>query len=237
MRRAAAAALLAVSTAVHPAGIPTYDLIDDINSKMELMQWLSQLADNITMIQQYAAQIQNLQQQLSSMNGSRMLGTLLRSPALSNYVPPNVEGVMQAVSRGGFDGLTTAARALRQQSMTYGCTGNNLVPRQRQQCEAALSMPYQERVVLVEAMNKAGQHVNVIGGLINAVNGTTDQAAKLEMIARLNGEQAALANASTQVQTLTASLDNQRRVEDAEQTARTTEMLQRRGRLSDYVRF
>jgi type IV secretion system protein VirB5 len=79
--------------------------------------------------------------------------------------------------------------------------------------------------------------VNVINGLINAINGTTDQAAKLEMIARLNGEQAALANAATQVQTLSATLDNQRRVEDAEQAARTAEMLQRRGRLSDYLRL
>jgi hypothetical protein len=57
------------------------------------------------------------------------------------------------------------------------------------------------------------------------------------MIARLNGEQAALANAATQVQTLSATLDNQRRVEDAEQAARTAEMLQRRGRLSDYLRL
>jgi type IV secretion system protein VirB5 len=232
----AAAALLAVCAAARPAGIPTYDLIDDINSKMELMQWLSQLADNITMIQQQYAQIQQLQYQLSSMNGSRMLGALLRSPALDNYVPPNAQALIQGVAMGGFDGLTAAARALRAQSMTYGCDGT-LTLQQRRQCESALGMPYQERAMLVEAMNKASQRVSVINGLMNAINGTTDQAAKLEMIARLNGEQAALANEGTRVQMLAATLDNQRRTEDAEQAARTAEMLQRRSRLSDYLRF
>ncbi|WP_298233947.1 type IV secretion system protein [uncultured Azohydromonas sp.] len=236
LRRTAAAVLLAASTAAHPAGIPTYDLIDDINSKFELAQWLTQLADNITMIQQYAAQMQNLQQQLGSMNGARLLGSLLRAPALDHYVPPNAQALIQGAATGGFGGLTAAARALRAQSMTYGCTGA-LTPQQRQQCEAALGMPYQERAMLVDAMNKTGQRVNVINGLINAINGTNDQAAKLEMIARLNGEQAALANASTQVQTLTATLDNQRRVEDAERTARTVEMLQRPGRLADHLKF
>jgi type IV secretion system protein VirB5 len=232
----AAAALFAVCAAARPAGIPTYDLIDDINSKMELMQWLSQLADNITMIQQQYAQIQQLQYQLSSMNGSRMLGALLRSPALDNYVPPNAQALIQGVAMGGFDGLTAAARALRAQSMTYGCDGT-LTLQQRRQCESALGMPYQERAMLVEAMNKASQRVSVINGLMNAINGTTDQAAKLEMIARLNGEQAALANEGTRVQMLAATLDNQRRTEDAEQAARTAEMLQRRSRLSDYLRF
>lgn len=236
LRRTAAAVLLAASTAAHPVGIPTYDLIDDLNSKLELVQWLSQLADNITMIQQYAAQIQNLQQQLSSMNGNRMLGYLFRSPAMDHYVPPNAQALIQGAATGGFGGLTAAARSLREQSMAYGCTGN-LTPQQRQQCEASLGMPYQERAMLVEAMNKTGQRVNVINGLINSINTTTDQAAKLEMIARLNGEQAALANASTQVQTLAATLDNQRRTEEAERTARTVEMLQRPGRLSDYLKF
>src|SRR5688500_5237130 len=98
LHRTAAAVLLAVCTAARPAGIPTYDVIDDVNSKMELAQWLTQLADNITMIQQYAAQIQNLQQQLRSMNGSRMLGALLRSPALDNYVPPNAQALLEGVS-------------------------------------------------------------------------------------------------------------------------------------------
>jgi type IV secretion system protein VirB5 len=229
LRRTAAAVLLAVSTAVHSAGIPTYDAIADINSKLQLVRWLAQLADNITMIQ-------NQVQTLTSMNGSRMLGSLLRSPALDSYVPANAAGLLQGAATGGFGGLTAAARALRAQSMTYGCTGK-LTLQQRQQCEASLGVPYLERALLVDAMNKAGVRVNTIAGLLNAINTTTDQAAKLEMIARLNGEQAALANASTQVQTLTATLENQRRAEDAEQAARTAEMLQRPGRLSNYVRF
>jgi type IV secretion system protein VirB5 len=227
LHRVAAAVLLAICTAARPAGIPTYDAIADINSKLQLVRWLSQLADNITMIQ-------NQVQQLVSMNGSRMLGSLLRNPALDNYVPPNAQGLLQSASAQGFGGLTAAARALREQSMTYGCTGT-LLPQQRQQCEATLGVPYQERMLLVEAMNKAGQRMNVVNGLMNAINTTTDQAAKLEMIARLNGEQAALANESSRVQMLTATLDNQRRTEDAEQAARTAEMLQRRGRLSDYL--
>lgn len=236
LHRTAAAVLLAVCTAARPAGIPTYDVIDDVNSKMELAQWLTQLADNITMIQQYAAQIQNLQQQLRSMNGSRMLGALLRSPALDNYVPPNAQALLEGVSAHGFAGLSAAARALRAQSMAYGCEGT-LTLQQRRQCESSLGTPYQERAILVEAMNKAGQRVNVINGLMNAINGTTDQAAKLEMIARLNGEQAALANEGTRVQMLAATLENQRRTEEAEQAARTAEMLQRKGRLSDYLKF
>jgi type IV secretion system protein VirB5 len=229
LHRTAATVLLAVSVAAHPAGIPTYDAIADINSKLQLVRWLSQLADNITMIQ-------NQIQQLGSMNGSRMLGSLLRNPALDNYVPPNAQGLLQSASAQGFGGLTAAARALREQSMTYGCTGTLLLPQQHQQCEATLGVPYQERMLLVEAMNKAGQRMNVVNGLMNAINTTTDQAAKLEMIARLNGEQAALANESSRVQMLTATLDNQRRTEEAEQAARTAEMLNRRGRLSDYLR-
>jgi type IV secretion system protein VirB5 len=230
MRSTAAALLLACAgTTGLAGGIPVYDGKSDLNALQELTHALTQIDNQLT-------QIQQLQAQFQSTVGNRGLGNLYRNPALDNYAPADAGAQLNGVALNGFAGLSASARTLRAAAMNYGCQ-DRPAGELRTRCEATLGAPYQERAMLLDAMGKATSRLNLINGLITSGNSTQDQAAKLELAARINGEQAALANEAARVQMLAAMLENQRRVEEAQQAARAAEMLQRRTRLSDLIRF
>ena len=75
-KRLAASALLAVTATASPAqGIPVIDAAN-------LVQTIQQVVNDITKINNQIQQITQLQTQIASMNGMRMLGTVANNPAL-----------------------------------------------------------------------------------------------------------------------------------------------------------
>ncbi|MBS3996163.1 MAG: type IV secretion system protein [Hydrogenophaga sp.] len=227
VRRAAVALLVTASASQAQAG--PLAVIDVAN----LAQAVQQVTHHITQIQHQLQQIQQLQTQIDSMNGPRNLGDVHHNLLLTNYVPAQAFTHLNAVATSGYNALSASAKALRDADMSYNCL--DLAGAEQIRCQAALAQPYQHKGLLQDAMTRAAGRLGQIQALMNEVNTTTDQKSVLEMQARLGAENALLAHETSQLQMLQAMADSEERIARSRDRERQYEMLNRTGKLADFL--
>lgn len=225
IKKLVAAGVLAASGSAAHAGIPVIDITAIIQAVQQTLHMLTQIEQQYLQIQNQYQQIAQAKATLENMSGSRGLGMLLRNPALNNYVALDAPMQLDGVVLNGYGGLMAPARALRDADMVWNCQG--LGGALQTQCQATLAQPYQNKALLRGAITAASQRIGQINGLITAINGTSDQAAKLEIGARIQGEQALLQHEATRAQLLAQDMENERRREEARRLERTAEMMTR----------
>ena len=225
--RITAAALIAMSAGTsHAQGIPVIDIAN-------LIQTIQQVMNDITKISNQVEQINQLQAEVSSMNGSRLLGTVADNPLLRNYVPANAYSLVNAVGSTGYVGLSTTAKSLRDATMLYNCL--DLSGTARTTCQATLAQPYQQKGLLQDAMTAASGRLSQINALMGQINATTDQKAVLEIQARIGAENALLAHEMSQVQMLQGMADSEERIARSRDRERQYETLNRSGKIADFL--
>lgn len=225
----AAAAVATFTLGTAPARAQGIPVIDAAN----LVQTIQQVIHDITAIQNQIMQIQQLQQQLSSLNGVRNLGQVLNNPLLRNYIPPQAFTAINAVNTAGYGGLNNTARALRDLNMVYNCL--DLTGTARTQCQATLAQPYQQKGLLQEAMTAAAGRLAQINGLMDQINATSDQKAIQEIQARIGAENALLAHEMSQLQMLQGMADSEERIARSREREHQYQMVSRTGRIADYL--
>ncbi len=228
LRLKLAAAVVAASavTGAHASGIPVIDVAN-------LLQTVQQVLNDITEIQNQVQQITQLQDQLKSINGVRNLGNVFNSTALMNYVPANAYVKFEALGTSGYGGLTSTAKALRDAGMVYNCL--NLAGSARTSCQASLAQPYQYKGLLQDAMKSASGRLSQIQSLMGQINATQDQKSVQEIQARIGAENALLAHEMSQVQMLQGMAESDERIARSRDRERQYEMLNRTGKVSDYL--
>ena len=225
--RSAVTTALALSAGASQAqGIPVIDVAN-------LVQTIQQVMDDIALIDNQLEQIGQLQSQLASMNGTRMLGTTSDSPLLRNYIPANAYNLVNAVGATGYGGLTPTAKALRDAALLYNCA--DLSGSARTDCQATLAQPYQQKGLLQDAMNAASGRLSQITALMRQIDSTSDQKGALEIQARIGAENALLAHEMSQVQMLQGIADSEERIARSRDRERQYEMLNRNGKIADYL--
>ncbi len=207
-------------------GIPVIDAAN-------LIQSIQQVLDGVTSIENQVQQIRQLQSQLSSINGLRNLGQVFNNPLLHNYVPAEAFTIVNAVDRGGYAGLNGTAKALRDASMIYNCLDRS--GDDRTTCQAALAQPYQQKGLLQDAMKSAAGRLAQINALMDQINGTPDQKSVQEIQARIGAENALLAHEMTQIQMLQGMADSEERIARSQERERQYQMLDRTGKVADYL--
>ena len=223
---AVAVPLTTLSTPTQAQGIPVIDIAN-------LIQTITQVLNDITKIANQVEQIEALQQQLSSINGMRNLGNVFDSSALKNYVPANAYTMVNAIDTSGYGGLTATSKTLRDAQMLYNCLDR--AGTARTECQASLAQPYQQKGLLQDAMKAASGRLDQIKSLMTQINGTSDQKAVLEIQARIGAENAMLAHEMSQVQMLVGMADSDERIARSRDRERQSEMLNRTGKISDYL--
>ena len=219
--------LLALNgSAARAQGIPVIDAAN-------LAQAIQQVIHDITAINNQVQQITQLQNQLNSLNGTRMLGKILNSPLLNNYVPAEAYTLVNAVTASGYAGLNATAKALRDQGLVYNCM--DLEGAARTVCQAALAQPYQHKGLLQDAMRAAAGRLGQINALMDQINATTDQKAVQEIQARIGAENALLAHEVSQVQMLQGMADSEERIARSRERERQYQMLVRTGKVADHL--
>lgn len=225
--KSGASALLACAAAtVRAQGIPVIDAAN-------LVQTIQQVINDITAINNQVQQISQLQQQLSSINGSRSLGQIFNSPLLRNYVPAEAYTVLNAVDTSGYTSLSSTAKALRDAGMVYNCLDRS--GSARAQCQATLSQPYQHKALLQDAMRNASGRITQINALMDGINATSDQKSVQEIQARISAENALLQHEISQIQMLQGMADSEERIARSRDRERQYETLSRTGKISDYL--
>ena len=221
------ASLVSVSTASEAQGIPVIDIAN-------LIQTITQVLNDITKIANQVEQIRALENQLASINGMRNLGNVFDSSALKNYVPTDAFNFVNAVDSSGYSGLTATSKTLRDAQMLYNCMDRSGTA--RTSCQATLAQPYQQKGLLQDAMKSASGRLEQIKSLMNQIDGTGDQKAVLEIQARIGAENAMLAHEMSQIQMLTGMADSEERIARSQDRERQSEMLNRTGKISDFLR-
>lgn len=226
LKLTAAVVAASAATGAHASGIPVIDIAN-------LLQTVQQVLNDITEIQNQVQQITQLQDQLKSMNGMRNLGNVFNSPTLMNYVPANAYLKFDALGTSGYGGLTSTAKALRDAGMVYNCL--NLDGSARTICQASLAQPYQYKGLLQDAMKSASGRLSQIQSLMGQINATQDQKSVQEIQARIGAENALLAHEMSQVQMLQGVAESEERIARSRDRERQYEMLNRTGKVSDYL--
>jgi len=161
---AIATLLTLAATASQAQGIPVIDVAN-------LVQTVQQVVNDLTKINNQIQQITQLQAQITSMNGMRMLGTVANNPMLRNYVPANAYTVVNAITSSGYGGLNATAKGLRDAGMVYNCL--DLAGAARTACQAALAQPYQNKGLLQDAMTAASGRLAQISALMGQIGAIT----------------------------------------------------------------
>jgi len=209
------------------AGIPVIDIAN-------LIQTVQQVLNDVTKIRNQVQQIDQLQGQLDSINGTRRLGNVSNNPLLTNYVPAKAYTQLNAVDTAGYAGLNATARGLRDSDMVYNCL--DLAGPARTPCQARLARPYQHKGLLQDAMKSAAGRLSQIQSLMRQIDATTDQKGVQEIQARMGAENALLAHEMSQVQMLQGMADSEERIASSRERERQYQMLARTGKVSDYLR-
>jgi type IV secretion system protein VirB5 len=229
LKLTAAACIVASAVGTTPAratGIPVIDVAN-------LIQTIQQVLNDITEIQNQVQQITQLQNQLNSINGFRNLGQVHNNPMLRNYVPAEAYTFVNAVDTGGYSGLTSTSKSLRDAGMVYNCM--DLTGTERTRCQASLAAPYQTKGLLQDAMKSAAGRLSQINALMSQTNATADQKAVQEIQARIAAENALLAHEVSQVQMLQGMADSEERIARSRDRERQYQMLGRTGKVADYL--
>lgn len=179
------------------SGVPTIDVAGLTQGQVNQV---ANLAKYVEMIGQYKQQIEQMKRQYESLNGKRMLGTVMNDPKYSSYLPQDWKKVYSSVQNGGYSGLTGSARALRDATTVLDVCKDLGDPAQKRICRQRADKAAMDQDNISQAFDKATQRWDQIQGLLQQVNSTTDQKSIQELQARINGEVAALQNESTKMQ-------------------------------------
>lgn len=223
----ASLALMSFSSVSRAQGFPVIDVAN-------LIQSITQVLDDATQIANQIEQIEQLKSQLASMTGARNLGNVFDSTALKNYVPANAFTSFNALDSTGYAGLTATSKSLRDAQMLYNCMDRS--GSARTACQAGLAQPYQQKGLLQDAMKAASGRLEQIKSLMTQIDGTSDQKAVLEIQARIGAENAMLGHEMSQVQMLVGMADSEERIARSRDRERQVEMLNRTGKISDYLK-
>lgn len=200
LKLAAIIAAAAMALGAVPAGASGVPTIDVAGLTQGQANQIANLAKYVEMISQYKQQIDQMKRQYESLNGKRMLGTVMNDPKFASYLPADWKKVYSSVQNGGYKGLSGSAKALRDASTILDVCKDLQDASQRRICQQRADKAALDQDNISQAFDKATERWDQIQGLLQQVNGTTDQKSIQELQARINGEVAALQNESTKMQ-------------------------------------
>ncbi len=196
------------------AGIPVIDvasLAQAIADAATMLEQLGQLEQQLTTLKDTYTQAQR---QVEAIKGARNLGQILNNPALQNYIPKDARQVMTGIQQGGYSGLSSSAKALRDAAKVYNC--ENLADAgERSGCEVELNKPYQYQAYFQDALQPAASRTEQINQLLERAGSTQDAKEIAEVQARIAGEGALLQHELSQINLMRSMAEADARVAEA----------------------
>lgn len=196
-RALAALVSLAVAGAPASAAVPVVDAASIAQAIKQVEAWRQQYA-------QMQNQIAQLQSAFNSMTGDRGMAALLAGPRA--YLPADWNNAMTTLSQPGgtsYGALAQAAQLIRNaQNVLTQAETSSMTPQMQQYLANIRNLSASQQAIGQAAYNTAAQRVSVLQTLTNALNGQTDPKAVLDLQARIQSEQAGLANDQAQLQSV-----------------------------------
>lgn len=204
---------------------------------------------DVASVAQLVAQLQTLEQQLQTargelaqaqahyqaITGARGMERLL-SGVQRNYLPADW-GTLSALPAGaGYPGLAMqVSGALGAESALSAQQLGRLAPAAAAQLQAQ-----RQNAALLQGLSRvslanASARFSALQQLIASLGQAADEKASLDLAARIGAENAMLQHEMSQVQMLTGMADSEERIARSRDRERQAEMLNRTGKISDYL--
>lgn len=212
-----------LSSNVAHAGIPVIDAANLVNSIQQVLAWMQQYEQMMDQIQKAQAQLEQGQQAYNSITGIRGFGDLINNPYLKDVVPANVGETYTAINNGGFGSLSQAAKTIRNVRKIYNC--EDRVGDAKKTCENLLNLNAQTQALQENALKQVTDRVDQIKGLQTQINNTQDPKAIAELQARLQVENAQVANDANRLAVMKAMAETQMQAAQQAAKERTLKML------------
>ena len=169
--------------------------------------------------QQMVEQGNQIKQTLMGQTGSRGLGSLATNPLLQATVPPDLLQTLSALQTNGTDGLSAAARSIREQTKIYDC--ENRTGDARILCQRLLNGTAQQQALLQAALDLTSGRRAQIQALQDNINATSDAKSIAELQARMQAENLQVNNDANRLMLMRAL--SEMADHSAEQTVREKE--------------
>ncbi|MBT2305337.1 type IV secretion system protein [Variovorax paradoxus] len=210
MRKRLIGLLIAAAATLAPlharAGIPVIDFAAVANLMQQLMAWQQQLDGMQKQYEQLKQSKEQLQQTYNSMNGSRGMEQLLPTSELArNYLPPSYDELMSIVngSSVSYSGLANQVQSImKANAVLSGTQMDALSPEMRQVVEQGRQASAMLNGMTHRAYQNTSQRFAALQQLINRIGTAQDPKAIQDLQARIQAEQAMLANEQTKLQSL-----------------------------------
>lgn len=187
------------------AGIPVVDIPALVSLVQQVLSWIEQYGQMVEELEQLEAQYDQAVQQYESLTGSRGLGSLLNNSALRQVVPNDLSATYGSVLSDGYSGLSGPAKSLRDSSKVYNC--ENIGGAGKATCETMFSTNAQERADINTALDWTKQRGDNVEGLQGQINATDDPKAIAELQARIDVENAQIANDANRIALMQANAE------------------------------
>lgn len=189
--------------AVAGLGDIVHDPISYVQAVKQVQAWQEQYNQMTQSLEKAEATFQQMKSQVDAVTGVRGFGDILNNPLLNAVVPNDLAATLTDLNASGT--LAGDARDLRAASELYDC-GDLTADDARVICRAVLSQNAQARAVHQDTLALLNQRTVQIDALRAEISSTEDPKAIAELQARLQAEQAQVANDQNKIAVANAML-------------------------------
>ena len=193
----------ATANAIGGLGDIAHDPVSYVQAVKQVQAWQQQYQQMTQSLSQAKATFDKLKSQVDAVTGVRGLGDILNNPMLRSIVPNDLAANLSELNASGV--LSGKALTLRNASMVYDC-GDVDESDARVICQALLSQNAQARAFQQDTLALLNQRTTQIDALRAEINLTQDPKAIAELQARLQAEQAQVANDQNKIAVAQAML-------------------------------
>jgi type IV secretion system protein VirB5 len=204
---AAAAFLLALPAtsafAIGGLGDIVYDPSNYAQAIKQVQAWEQQYQQMAQALAKADASLTQLKSAVASTTGNRGFGDLSNNPLLKSIVPSDISMTLASLNSTGT--LTGAAATIRNSTAIYNC-GDITDAAAKVACQALLGQTAQAQAVQQNTLALLNQRTTQIEALRGEIDATSDPKSVAELQARLEAEQAQVANDQAKVALTNAML-------------------------------
>lgn len=186
------------------AGIP---VIDSANLSQSALNFAKELQEMVNQLNMLKSQLEQQITQYKALVGDRGMGGLLDGQ-IRNYIPEDWANAFQMLDQAnGYSGLSSQVQALINQNKAMSDSQlGRLSPEARQLIENDRRAIATHQALGSEAYKSASERFALLQNLTNQIGAATDPKAIMDLQARIQTEQNALANEATKLQGMAESL-------------------------------
>jgi type IV secretion system protein VirB5 len=205
---AVGAAILVATTAtsafaIGGLGDVVFDPSNYAQAIKQVQAWEQQYSQMAQSIQKAEATLAQAKSQVQALTGNRGFGDLLNNPALRRIIPPDLSSTLSGLNSTGV--LSGKALQIRNASAVYNCQDITSAAAQRS-CQVLLGQNAQAQAIQQDTMGLLNQRTTQIEALRAEISATQDPKAIAELQARLEAEQAQVANDQNKIVTANAMI-------------------------------